>query len=310
MKVVLISGPQGSGKSTITKQYLDLGYSRINRDTEGVKMVKLYSKLDEFLLKGNNVVLDNTFCTAEDRKPWIDIAKKYNATIESVYMNTPKDDCLINACKRIIQNHGKVPKDIKNSKSTHPELLPPAAIFSFFKRHEKPDVSEGFHDIKVIKFKRIWENYLKNKAIIFDYDGTLRFTQGGNGKYPTCHEEQGFFDNREKNIIPYKEKGYKLLGATNQSGISKGHLTEDMCKDLLNATNKHLGLDIEYSFCPHSVPPVCCYCRKPGSQMGLEFIYKYSLDPSKVIMVGDSTSDGTFAKRLGFDFIQADEFFK
>src|SRR5690606_6221650 len=146
-------------------------------------------------------------------------------------------------------------------------------------------------------------------AVIFDYDGTLRFTQGGNGKYPICHEEQGFFNNRSSIIDKYKNEGYILLGATNQSGISKGDLTEKIARELLDSTNKHLGHNIDYDICHHKVPPVSCYCRKPGSAMGVRFIYKYKLDPSKVIMVGDMTSDKTFAQRLGFTFIHADDFF-
>jgi len=311
VRVVFISGPQGSGKTSLVPKYTkNLGFSRINRDTEGSKMDKLFPKFEKMLKNGEDVVLDNTFCTAEDRRPWIDIAKQYNATIESVYMKTSKDDCLINACKRMIENYGKVPEKIKNSKKSQPDIFPPAAIFSYFKRHEIPDVSEGFHKMETVKFKRTWSNYLKNKGIIFDYDGTLRYTQGGNGKYPTCHEEQGFYEGREKFILPFKEKGYKLLGATNQSGVANGHLTIEMCRELLDATNKHLGLEIDYSICPHSVPPVACYCRKPGSQMGLEFIYKYNIHPDNMIMVGDQTSDKTFAKRLGFEFVHADEFFK
>lgn len=310
MKVVLISGAQGSGKSSLVPVYEKQGFARLNRDTEGGKMTSLLPKMEQHLKDGNSVVLDNTYCTANDRKPFIELARNYTSDIESVYMNTSKDDCLINACIRMIENHGGIPENIKDSKKSNPDIFPPAVIFKYFKRHQMPDLSEGFSKVQKVKFKRKWSNYLKNKGIIFDYDGTLRFTQGGNGKYPTCHEEQGFFEGRSKYIQAYKDKGYYLLGATNQSGIAKGHLTLEMCRELLDATNKHLGFDIDYSLCPHSVPPVSCYCRKPGSQMGLEFIYKYNLDPSKVIMVGDATSDKTFAKRLGFDFAHADEFFK
>ena len=45
------------------------------------------------------------------------------------------------------------------------------------------------------------------------------------------------------------------------------------------------------------------------SGLGVHFIHKYKLDPSKCIMVGDMTSDRTFAKRLGFQFEWAKDFF-
>ena len=44
----------------------------------------------------------------------------------------------------------------------------------------------------------------------------------------------------------------------------------------------------------------------PGK--GVYFVEKYKLDPAKVTMVGDMTSDKTFAKRSGFNFIHADEY--
>ena len=51
-------------------------------------------------------------------------------------------------------------------------------------------------------------------------------------------------------------------------------------------------------------------CFKPMPGMGAEFIEKYKLNPSECIMVGDMTSDKTFAKRCGFQFMDAEEFFK
>lgn len=309
-RVVFISGPQASGKTSLVSKYTDMGFERLNRDTEGGKMQKLLPMLEKHLGNGKNVVLDNTFAAIDDRAPFIKIVKDHGAKIESVFMNTSKDDCLINACIRMVENHGKIPENMKDHKKSSPDVFPPGVIFKYFKRLQKPSKEEGFDSLEVVKFKRTWPKYLKNKAVIFDYDGTLRFTQGGNGKYPTCSEEQGFFNNRSFVIEKYKKDGYILLGASNQSGIAKGHLTEERARELFDATNKHLGFEIDYSFCPHSVPPVSCYCRKPGSAMGVEFIYKYKLDPAKTIMIGDMTSDKTFARRLGFQFIHADDFFK
>ena len=321
--VVFICGPQASGKTSLVPEYTNRGYVRLNRDSQGknAKMSKLLPMMEEALSKGQDIVLDNTFATIDDRAPFIKIAKRYinpldpveNSTsvrIDCLFMGTSKDDCLINACIRMIENHGKIPSDMKDNKKSNPEIFPPAVIFKYFKRLEKPSVEEGFHSVRTINFQRVWPKRFKNKAVIFDYDGTLRFMQGGNGKYPTCKEEIGFFNGRGKVIDRYKKEGYLLLGASNQAGIAKGDLTEDTAKELFEYTNKHLGHDIDYKFCPHKVPPVGCYCRKPGSGMGIEFIYKYNLDPTQTIMVGDMTSDKTFATRLGFKFIHADEFFK
>ena len=73
--------------------------------------------------------------------------------------------------------------------------------------------------------------------------------------------------------------------------------------------NELLEVGIDYMFCCHKVPPISCYCRKPGPAMGVHFIEKYQLDPAQCIMVGDQTSDQTFAKRCGFQFEWAKDFF-
>src|SRR5690606_20983693 len=189
------------------------------RDSEGGKMQKLLPLMEKALTKGNSIVLDNTFASIDDRAPFIKKAKSFGSSIVCLFMNTSKDDCLINACIRMIENHGKIPHNLKDSKKSNPDIFPPGVIFKYFKRLEKPSVEEGFDSVQNIKFNRTWPKYLKNKAVIFDYDGTLRFTQGGNGKYPTCLEEQGYFNDREKVIDKYKKEGYLLLGCTNQSGI-------------------------------------------------------------------------------------------
>jgi histidinol phosphatase-like enzyme len=52
-----------------------------------------------------------------------------------------------------------------------------------------------------------------------------------------------------------------------------------------------------------------CYCRKPQSALGVYFIEKYKLDPRKCVMVGDQTTDKTFAKRFGMEYVDEKEFF-
>ena len=116
-----------------------------------------------------------------------------------------------------------------------------------------------------------------------------------------------------KNLVPtlkkYQKEGYLLLGASNQSGIAKGILTEADAKACFDETNTQLGLKIDYQFCPHKVPPISCFCRKPGPGIGAHFIEKYKLNPVECIMVGDMGSDKTFAQRCGFQFIDESKFF-
>jgi HAD superfamily hydrolase (TIGR01662 family) len=95
-----------------------------------------------------------------------------------------------------------------------------------------------------------------------------------------------------------QKEGYLLLGASNQSGVAKGQLTAADAEACFAETAKQLGVEFtEVKYCPHKVPPIGCYCRKPGPGMGVELIVKYKLDPKQCIFVGDQTTDKSFAEK-------------
>ena len=108
----------------------------------------------------------------------------------------------------------------------------------------------------------------------------------------------------------FKKKGYLLLGISNQSGVHKGDLTYEKCCQLFEHTNKLLGLDIEYKFCPHQSAPISCYCRKPQTGIFVDFMLKHKLSRKNTIFVGDMTTDRTAASRFGCQYIDQLEFFK
>ena len=164
--------------------------------------------------------------------------------------------------------------------------------------------------MEIVKFKRRDDPTLTNKALILDYDGTLRECVGGNGKYPTDESHVEIKPKRPEIIQSYKDKGYIILGASNQSGIAKGELTQERCAQLFAHTNKLLGHDIPVSFCPHQSAPPVCYCRKPQVGMGVDYINRYKLDRSQCIFVGDYGTDKSFAQRCGFEYVDQAEFFQ
>lgn len=198
----------------------------------------------------------------------------------------------------------------KIKKSKDVGVYPPVVIYKYRKSFETPTAQEGFTTVEKLKFTRIMDkDTYTNKALILDYDGTLRKTKSGE-KYPKTLEDIEILPHRTEKLKEYQEKGYILLGFSNQSFVSKGEITEEGAHECFTYTNKMLGVAIEYQFCPHPAFPQLCYCRKPMPGMGVHFIEKHKLDPSQCIMVGDMKTDNTFADRCGFQFIKADEFFK
>lgn len=314
--IAMVMGFPASGKSTLTKQLEAKGYRVLNRDTEGGSMSGLLEKFKAALADQTPIVLDNTFCTVEDRKPFIEAAKAAGRGMTCWWLATRAEDAQINALNRMWDRYGQVfmsADAIKNSSaSKDPNIFPAAAIFSYKKRFEKPTMGEGFALIQKMDFVRLPGKGTK-KALILDYDGTLRRDAkelGGEFHYPVKPEQVEILPNRTPVLERYKAQGYLLLGASTQSGIAKGHLTDREAMACFAKTNALLGVDIEFTFCPHGSFPVACYCRKPQAGLGVYLIRKYDLNPADCIMVGDLTTDRTFAERLGFQFRHADEFFK
>ena len=308
--IILVLGFPAAGKTTLVEEFTKVGYHRVNRDELGGKLDNLHLIVADLHKKGTDkFVLDNTYADIESRKSIIECAKKLKLPIKCVWLDTSFEDAQFNACQRMIRKVGRLmdPEDFKTCKD--PNLFPPVALFSYKKRFQKPTIAEGFESVEKVIFVRRKDPKYKNKALILDYDDTLRQTDNEFG-YPTKPSEVKILPGRKEKIAEYVKKGYILLGASNQSGIAKKKLTSQDAVNCFEETNRQLGHDIEYFFCCHSIPPVVCYCRKPHPGMGVHFIEKHKLDASQCIFVGDQTTDQTFAARCGFQYIDQAEFFK
>ena len=309
-KVKMVVGYPASGKSTVTKDLAAKGAVILNRDTEGGTIAGLLPKMEKHLKDGKDIVLDNLFATAETRKPFIELAKTHSADISCVLMGTSIEDAQFNVVQRAIGLIGRFPTPEAIKAAKHTNIFPPTVLFKYKKEFQKPTTEEGFSDVETIKFVRRENPEFTNKAVIVDYDGTLRECINGNDKYPVNKDQIEIKPGRTQVLEAWRKKGYLLLGASNQSGIAKGLVADDVVKGLFDYTNQQLGIDIEYRYCPHQSAPISCYCRKPMPGMGVEFILKHKLNRKECIFVGDMTTDKTFAQRCGFQYVDQAEFFK
>jgi histidinol-phosphate phosphatase family protein len=253
--------------------------------------------------------MDNTYSTNLSRKSVMDWAKANQFEVDCKWIDLDIGDALYNASKRMIEKYGKLlsPEEIKEINDN--SIYPPVVIYKYRKSFEVPSSYEGFHNIRKVKFSRkLDKSIYVNKALILDYDGTLRITKSGE-KSPKSLDDIKILPNRKEILKKYQDEGYILLGASNQSFITKNELTLEEVTDCFEKTNELLGLDIDYRFCPHRAYPQVCYCRKPMPGLGVVFIEKYKLNPYKCIMIGDRKSDKTFAERCNFKYIPAEVFF-
>jgi HAD superfamily hydrolase (TIGR01662 family) len=327
-EIVIIMGPPASGKTSIVNQWTDAGYCRINRDSLD-RPGKSFARTDDCakLLaqmfdagQETKFVLDNTYGTRKQRKLLLEVAAARRIPVKAIVLNASIEQCQLFAALRMIRQHGKLmdAAAIKEHKKTEtkpsPGLFPPMVLFSWFKKYEPPELGEGFASIEDTEVQTYFdpEEY-PNRALILDYDGTLRVTKSGE-HYPHDPDDIVILPTRPEVLQRFggtgiDRNGYRLLGASNQSGIAKGVVSRLVVDMAFQATNDLLGADIEYLFCPHRAGPPQCYCRKPMPGMGAWFIEKYKLNPDMTVMVGDMKTDETFAKRCGFEYMHPAEFF-
>ncbi len=97
-----------------------------------------------------------------------------------------------------------------------------------------------------------------------------------------------------------KDRGFKIVVITNQSGIGRGYMTEEDYRAVESEFESQLGSDVIEAtyFCPHS-PDESCDCRKPEPGMLRQAAEEHQIDLTKSYFVGDKDSDIACGKRAG-----------
>lgn len=310
-EIILVIGYPSCGKTTYTLREFPQ-HHRVNRDTIGGKIAGLVPYIEKKIAEGiTQFVLDNTHGNTTSRGMFISLAKRHGFTVKCHWLQTSAEDAQFNASLRMVRKYGKIldNDEIKAAqKAGDSNTFPVHVIFSYRSSFEAPTLKEGFDEIVQVPFERELPADYVNKALILDYDGTLRDTVSGNN-YPLNTSDIRILPGRAEVLADWKRRGYHLLGVSNQSGIHKGIITKDETDAIFKKTNEMLGHDIDYRFCPHASGPISCYCRKPCTGFGAEFIERYKLNPAECLFVGDLGTDRSFAERCGFPYSDAADFF-
>lgn len=319
-EVVVVLGPPASGKSTVTEPLIDQGYINLNRDNVGGKLDQLSVKLEAAHLAdpGASFVLDNTYATVESRASLIATCQRLDLPIRCLWMQTNSAQAQFLAALRQLRRYGKLlaKADYKLVPYKYdPNMFPPGAQFAYWKRAEgqDPTTDEGFARVERVPFVLDLGPEHTNGAVMFDYDSTLRVTRSGE-ILPRAVEDVVLMPGRREKVQALADAGVILLGASNQSGVARPtdhpfYVSEEVVRACFERTNELLGVDIDFLFAKDRAGVPTTFWRKPCPGMGVVFIEKYKLDPSKVLYVGDLKSDATFAERCGFGFAWAHEYF-
>lgn len=149
---------------------------------------------------------------------------------------------------------------------------------------------------------------MANKALFLDLDGTVRKTKSGK-PCPNHPDDQIIMDGRYDKIWDYKNKGYKIVGVTNQGGIGLGYITESRCKDILKDLDSKLGGVFDKILYAPARPDANHPMTKPNPGMIHAAAKDLNIDLKKSIMVGDMDTDKKAAENAKLKFKWAHEFF-
>ena len=137
------------------------------------------------------------------------------------------------------------------------------------------------------------------KLVILDRDGVINHDSAAYIKSP---EEWKPIPGSLEAIAQLNQAGYRVLVATNQSGIGRGLFEMAALNAIHDKMHRALGLAggrIDGIFyCPHA-QDAGCNCRKPKPGLLEEIAHRFGVDLNGVPFIGDSLRDLQAAVAVG-----------
>lgn len=137
------------------------------------------------------------------------------------------------------------------------------------------------------------------KLVILDRDGVINEDSDDYIKSPA---EWRPIPGSLEAIVKLKHAGFRVVVASNQSGLSRGLFDYDTLfaiHDKMTRMLADIGTQLDgIFFCPHG-PPDGCHCRKPGTGMLDDIERRFGGSINGVPLVGDSRSDLEAARAAG-----------
>jgi len=199
----------------------------------------------------------------------------------------------VNAAWRMLSKYGRLlePDEMRKAAKRDVNSFAPGAQFRQQRELEPPDSSEGFSRIETMPFERTHEPSMTNKALIVWFDDIDVFV----GRVPALRR--------------YHTEGWTLLGLAWRPQVADKTMTHEQAEAEFARMRELLAVPIDILYCPHGGGPPVCWCRKPLPGLGVVLIQRYHLDPAQCVYVGVGPQDPGFARRLGFQYRDAVDFF-
>jgi len=139
------------------------------------------------------------------------------------------------------------------------------------------------------------------RAIFLDRDGVINKKMPPHD-YVKSWEEFEFLPGIEELIKNFNRQGYLVVVVTNQRGIARGLVSEEIVKgihrQMIGELRKKGAIIDAVYYCPHNLEDDCD-CRKPKPGMILRAAKELNIDLKESILIGDSESDLKAGKAVG-----------
>jgi len=137
------------------------------------------------------------------------------------------------------------------------------------------------------------------KLVILDRDGVINFDSA---QYIKSPEEWKPIPGSLEAIARFTQAGYRVVVATNQSGVGRGlfdmTILNDIHRKMHEATLQAGGRINAIFFCPHAAEANCS-CRKPKTGMFIDISERFNMPLTGVPAIGDSLRDLQAANAVG-----------
>ncbi|MBK8620245.1 MAG: ATP-binding protein [Saprospiraceae bacterium] len=134
-EIIVLIGIPGSGKSTFYEKKFANSHERVSLDIVGGRR-REDKLLEKLVLKGSNIVIDNTNPSMGDRQKYIHIAKRNGYLVNGYLIQSIPDEC-----KR--RNNMRIGK----------KKIPDIAIDCIYSVLVPPKLSEGFDKIFYVRIE-------------------------------------------------------------------------------------------------------------------------------------------------------------
>lgn len=157
------------------------------------------------------------------------------------------------------------------------------------------------------------------KVLYCDLDGTIRKCNEDGIGFVNKASDVVVYDGVAEKLKAYKDAGWRIVGITNQGGVSLGHLTfEDMALAVAETQRQTGNAFDKILACvhhPEAKDPefAVCWCRKPRigniveAAIALGKQYDEYYPPHLALFIGDREEDKQCAENAGIKFMDAKE---